>query len=655
MQLLDFLNERSVANLQTLQWYWAPSSRRSSSKGELLRLLRRQMLDGEQVRRCFEDLEPVEQDFLKVLLRCRGYEGEVSALMAKLPTRPSAPGAAREVIEDLRRRGFIRCSAQKNWTGSERVVARMPQELGDCLAETLNLDIRSPETMLTLAGRRAESPAPQPEPMAELLALDAIAQRLASLPSEAMRRLAEVALRECGGVLPLEQFPTHGVAIEEVDGPAWRRALEGRFLGTFGHLSLLDHGLGDDHECLVIYQEVVEAFHAAAPPVEREPEHIYSCSLDFLTDLLTLVDFVRVSPSKLTSAGRFFRAARNQLAELSALHSTFFMDEDALLSLKISVARHLGLVEVGKDNRLRATAGAAAWEALSPEEQLRATLDAVLEMMAPETLGQRFFGLATVAMDLAADLPSQAWIPAESFWPRVFSRHVLEVLELGAEGSRRAATAWERQEARPTLRALFDDARVPILKALNCTGALDIGTSGSRLVFRKGEVADVAIGSGSLARASEPLLIVNPDFEVIVFPEQGHLELVHRLCGFCERGKREVTHHLKLTRESVQRGVLRGISAEEMVATLRENSRVPLSQNIEYSVRNWAASVHPARIQTLHVLEFPTAELAETAMHLPEVAPLVERRLSPNVLVLRVAELEPEAEDALKELGVHLL
>jgi len=655
MQLLDFLNERSVANLQTLQWYWAPASRRSSSKGELLRLLRRQMLDGEQVRRCFEDLEPVEQDFLKVLLRCRDYEGEVGAVMAKLPARPSAPGAAREVIEDLRRRGFIRCSAQKNWTGGQTVVAQMPQELGDCLAETLNLDIRNPRAMLSLACRRAELPAHERRPLEELLAPDSIAERLASLPTEAMRRLADVALRECGGVLPLEQFPTHSVAIEEVDGPAWRQALEDSLLGTFGHLSMLDHELGDDHDCLVIYQEVVEAFHAAAAPVEEEPEHVYACSLDFLTDLLTLVDFVRANASKLTSAGRLFRGARNELAELSALHSTFFMDEDALLSLKISVARHLGLVEVREDKRLHAAPDAAAWEAQAPEEQLRGVVNAIIEVVAPESIEGRFFALAAIAMDLLEKFPPQAWLPAESFWPRVFSRHALDTVELGASGGPEVAVALTEGRPLPTLRTLFEDARVPILKALNCLGALDIGTIGSRLVFRRGEVAEAALAGKPLARPSEPLLIVNPDFEVIVFPEEGHLELGHRLCGFCERGKREVTHHLKLTRESVQRGVLRGISADEMIATLSENSRVPLSQNIEYSVRNWAASVHLARIQTLHILEFPTAALAETAMHLPEIAPVVERRLSPNVLVLRVAELEPEAEDALKELGVHLL
>ena len=82
---------------------------------------------------------------------------------------------------------------------------------------------------------------------------------------------------------------------------------------------------------------------------------------------------------------------------------------------------------------------------------------------------------------------------------------------------------------------------------------------------------------------------------------------------------------------------------------------MPLSQNIEYSIRNWASQVHAAEIETLHVLELPSEAIAEAAMQLPEVAPFVERRLSPTSLVLSVAQLDPRAEEALKQLGIHLV
>ena len=132
------------------------------------------------------------------------------------------------------------------------------------------------------------------------------------------------------------------------------------------------------------------------------------------------------------------------------------------------------------------------------------------------------------------------------------------------------------------------------------------------------------------------------------------MELLHELCGFCDREKSDLTAHLRLCQESIHRAALRGIDPESIIATLRRHCRVPLSQNIEYSIRNWAASVHPAEIETLHVLEFPSPELLEAAVQLPEIAPLVLRRISSTAVALSVSELAPEAQDALAQLGVYL-
>ena len=101
--------------------------------------------------------------------------------------------------------------------------------------------------------------------------------------------------------------------------------------------------------------------------------------------------------------------------------------------------------------------------------------------------------------------------------------------------------------------------------------------------------------------------------------------------------------------------MLRGLSAESIVATLAGHCRVPLSQNIDYSIRQWAASIHPAEVRTLHVLELPSPETLDAALQLPEIAPLLLRRLSPTAVALTVRHLGPEAEDALKQLGIHIM
>jgi hypothetical protein len=668
MHLDEFLNGRSIANLQVLQWVWAPATPRSSSKRELLRLLRQQMLSPERARECFLALDEAHQEFLRGLLRLEGYEGAVDLLARRLPTPPTSAQAERELLRELSRRGFIAHAAAGRWDQADSPRALVPQELGDVLAEALNLDTREPARMLglrhyleqlgpeergRLAGSRDEPAALLPQ----LTRPEAIEERIAALPDPELQRAVRLALARHAGVLPLERFPSHGLDIESVDRSAWRAALEAGLLGTFGHLCLLEHGLGDDHECLVLYQEVVHAHALAQATPGAAIDHVYACGIDFLTDLTATVDFVRATPAKLTSAGRFFKGARNQLKPLTALHTTFFMDEDSLLTWKLTVARELGLVELRGDGRLSATHASLDWAALPLADQARSVLDVMLglgETAAPD----HFAPLAEAALGILRRLPTEAWLPADAFLAALLSDQLLRRLAEGglppeADASD-AAPAWAYRRRAATLGAIADAVREPLLEALNCAGLIDIGRCDDRVFVRTTPLIPVVLGHQPPAVPGQ-ILIVNPDFEVALFPEEGYLELLHQLCAFCDREKSEVTLHLRITQESVQQAVLRGLDADHIIATLRDHCRVSLSQNIEYSIRTWAAGVYPAEVRTLHVLELPSGELLDAAIHLPEIAPLVLRRLSPTAVALAVPQLEPEAEAALKQLGIHLM
>jgi len=670
MQLDDFLNSRRIASLQVLQWHWAPATRRSASKAELLRILRRRMLAPDTVRRQFESLEPPAQELLRALLRCDGYEGDAAVRLRRLPHAPATPHAGRQLVEDLARRGFLAIAPRGAQGARDGLWVVVPQELGHTLADVLNLDIRDAAAMLSLRRFLAGlSPADRqrlagadlpPDALVERLARpEAVEQRLAALPSEPLRRAARLALESHAGILPLERFPSLGLDIETVDSPRWRAALEGALLGTFGHLSLLDRGLGDDHDCLVLYQEIVEA-HAAARAV-RQPafDHTYACGIDFLTDVLALVDFLRANPSKLTAAGRFFKGARNQLLPLSALRSTFFMDEDSLLGFKAAVARELGLAEPRDDGRIHAAPNAAAWQARPLAAQARELLDALLRLAEASCPPRHFRAMAAAALGLLRESAPGEWYPAGAFVARVLSRCLLaEGTPAGGDGDDAAHPdlTWPpRTRPQPTVGELAAAAREPLLHALNCAGVLDIGRQGERHFVAASQLAPVVLGQAALAAADRPLILVNPDGEIMLFPEEGHLELLHRLCAFCERGRSEVTIHLHVTSGSVQRAVLRGLTPDEIIATLARHNRATLPQNIEYSVRSWAAGVHPARICTMHVLELDSPQALDAAVHLPQVAPLVVRRLSPTAVALRAPALGPEAEAALRQVGVYLM
>jgi hypothetical protein len=687
MQLDDFLGARSISNLQTLQWFWAPTSRRSSSKSELLRMLRQEMLSPERVRACYQDLEEPLREFLRGLLRHEGYAADATLVLRRLPIPPPTPQAQRQLLDELARRGFLGYQPVKSWNQYESFHAQVPEELGDVLAEVLNLDTREPALMLSLSRflshlpsedleRLLGAPLPPDEATARLTDPAAIASRIAALPEEAMQRAVRIALETHAGILPLERFPSLGLDIESVDRYAWRTALESQLLGTFGHLSLLEFGIGDDHDCLVVYQEVVQA-HAAAQGRAAEPiDHVYACGIDFLTDLGVLCDLVRAEPTKLTSAGRFFKGARNQLAARSALRTSFFMDEDTLLFFKLTVARELGLVDLRPDGRLHATRAGLDWQAGPLAGQARSVLDVLLAFGESTASRPLFAALATVARRVVAELPPGTWLPTTALFADLVSRYLLERLDRATAGlpSRAGNTvgqadrgtpgvagalsaplpSWDYSRPVDTIASLASAAREPLLRALNYAGLVDIGRRGEQSFVRATPLVALLLGQAAPPPPGR-ILLVNPDAEVILFPEGNYVELLHRLSGFCDREKSEVTLHLRISQDSVQRAVLRGVPPEAMLDTLRDHCRVPLSQNIEYSIRSWAANVHPAAIETLHVLELRSPELLDAAIQLPEIAPLVLRRISPTAVALRVDQLPTEAEAALKALGVHLM
>lgn len=662
MHLDESLNARSIASLQTIQFVWAPATARSTSKSELLRLLRRHMLSPERVRELFDSLTAAQQEILRGLLRCEGYTADVDLLVRRLASAQFGPRVGAEAIDDLARQGFLRCT--KESVGSARIAqcACLPEELGDALAEVLNLDFRDPALMLSLErhlGHEHAAAGDAQESLAGLAEPAAIEQRIAALPDGHLQRAVQTAFEQPAGILPLERFPAHGLDIEAVDPAAWRGALERHRLGTFGHLDLDPYAIGDDHDCLVLYQEIVQSHAAAQARADYPIDHTYACGMDLITDLSTVVDFLRARPSKLTGAGRLFKGARNQLLPRTGCHTTFFMDEDIFLAFKVQLARRLQLLEVRSDERLHASRAAAQWQARPLAEQARSVLTVLLEI-GVAALPRHFRSLADAALELLFELPHEAWMPTDAFLSTVISHHLSDLLAHGDAAldplPDEQDGPWRGFPPRPaTVEGIASVAAEPLLRTLNYIGLVDIGRAGERSFLRATPLVPFLLAD---AKAPTPppnsLLIVNPDGEVILFPEGHHMELLHELCGFCDREKSDLTAHLRLCQESIHRASLRGIDPESIIATLRRHCRVPLSQNIEYSIRNWAASVHPAEIETLHVLEFPSPELLDAAVQLPEIAPLVLRRISSTAVALSVSELAPEAQDALARLGVYL-
>jgi hypothetical protein len=117
----------------------------------------------------------------------------------------------------------------------------------------------------------------------------------------------------------------------------------------------------------------------------------------------------------------------------------------------------------------------------------------------------------------------------------------------------------------------YDGAGHPVAMRLTHTGARLLG------------VVDPDRSSGGSGN-----LVVTPDFEVVLFPSDDDASLIHDLDRFCERDGKGDLKHFKITSGSLYRALVDGMSLSRMIETLEWNSRVPVPQNVLYSLRDWA-------------------------------------------------------------------
>lgn len=188
-------------------------------------------------------------------------------------------------------------------------------------------------------------------------------------------------------------------------------------------------------------------------------------------------------------------------------------------------------------------------------------------------------------------------------------------------------------------------------------GMVDLGydREGNLCAFRLSRLArhlwqkvplevDAAAGSG-------PPLVVQPNFEVMVLEATANLGLLARLDDFAERRSLDRAAVYRLTRDSVVRGLDRGLSGPDLITLLEDASRAALPQNVRYTLEEWVRlyeSVHLRRRATL--LEADSPEEMEDWLSDPGLGALLGRRLSPTT-VLVPATRRGQVENALRSYG----
>lgn len=83
-------------------------------------------------------------------------------------------------------------------------------------------------------------------------------------------------------------------------------------------------------------------------------------------------------------------------------------------------------------------------------------------------------------------------------------------------------------------------------------------------------------------------MVVQPNFEVMLFLDPAPLKVVYRLYEVGQRSKlSERVANFHLSAESVQRGLGMGLTADEIVETLSTYSHAPVPDSVAFQIRDW--------------------------------------------------------------------
>lgn len=146
-------------------------------------------------------------------------------------------------------------------------------------------------------------------------------------------------------------------------------------------------------------------------------------------------------------------------------------------------------------------------------------------------------------------------------------------------------------------------------------------------------------------------LIVQPNFEIVVYAPDDRLELLYHIDRFAERVSVDRLAIYRLTNESVCNGLQLGLRIDDVIGLLAGAAQVPLPQNVTFTLRDWARRFEEIHwIRNAWLIEAPDPATLARWLSEPSVQAAVERQLSPTIALCR-GTCPPDLPDRLAALG----
>jgi hypothetical protein len=675
------LQNRSAVELRELLSFWDGHGPDQHTHEQLVGELERRMSSEKAVRKRVKFLSKKLVDLLKFFLRGEGYRADVEHLTGSRSFSYLSPFELKAAINALLKRGFLFTAATGNnghapASNGHRESYLVPCELGDLLQAFIWDDDRTVDETFTLRGHLARlverkdldallrshlgagpGAADHAEAAGLLAKPEAVKHRLAALENPKHTELISLVVQSYGGVAGRSVLEKSHKGLGRWNRKALQEALESQLLGTVRHVALGEYGIHQFDEVVVVFAELVDSARAVLRPEPPKLDKIHSLGVDLISDISAFLSFVEHNPIRLTLSGKVYRTAVRKLEEGFILARSGAYPGPWLFEYLFEFCQSQSMIEHGPDRSVVLTVKGRTWDRTPLDKKLSRLLKFASghwTSMVEPFHGERLMALF---LEELKRLPLGEWVDVNGPAFGARNRYLAALDASGVRDRFQSRYQFTQQTGMRDPHQLALALTTWARERLQMFGMLDVAEAeGKPALLRLTTLGAKALGlpvPDDTPDAGSPL-IVNPDFEIILFPEGDTYDLVTELDRFAERISSDSVIRYRLTEASIEKAVAEGLEPSRILRTLSERSRVEVPQNVIYSIGQWAEKVKFVSQSTVSLVRGRNKEVVDRILHDKALRPYVIERLSPTALLMSQDVGREQLAALLKPLGIFL-
>ena len=418
-----------------------------------------------------------------------------------------------------------------------------------------------------------------------------IAQRLQKLPGP-VAAICEAVLQRHGGIAEWEELLRELELPDPPDLAFVGKCIEEAMIGTTGPLDLAPMGIRAAERAIVVFHEV--ALYAIRRRGEQSHPQVaeeLSCGGDMTTNVGRFLRELQQSKVLFTADGDLFKASQKRIASLLLPVPGAQLGAEALLEVIYRFCLQRRLIDRRGERSLRPTPAGNDFERSPLGTQVKMLLAHFVEDRSLP--GEQFHQtrMRRVLLRLLRRAEPMTWQEV-SILPFLARNAYLAQIDI-AQTEEFFATRFQGGCYTPseTLQQMCWNLLVWVKKRLFPLGLVDIGMHGGRVTaLRLSKLGAELLDAEPAGRVggTRSTVIVQPDFELLLFPGDDVHDVVHLFDRFAHRTKSDHVYQFKLDQPSVLAGIADGLSGEQIVQEMTDRARAPIPQNVLYSLAEWS-------------------------------------------------------------------